>query len=237
MAYDGKVMSAALQRFEEDKQRRASQAAARRLRIYREIPRLEEIERELRGTMSRILSEALQHGEDPAPALARIRAENALLQQERAQLLTAHGYAADALEDKPRCVLCGDTGYCGGKMCACLQKFYAQEQIKNLSSLLDVGSQSFDTFDLGWYDGTWRCVRPLPLTSAKVRRIFCFSVIRVWGRPFSPRASPGWSARTAFPWCMTPPAMCSPGARQRNSTPTRSWTQLWTCGGLKAATC
>ena len=152
MAYDGKVMSAALQRFEEDKQRRASQAAARRLRIYREIPRLEEIERELRGTMSRILSEALQHGEDPAPALARIRAENALLQQERAQLLTAHGYAADALEDKPRCVLCGDTGYCGGKMCACLQKFYAQEQIKNLSSLLDVGSQSFDTFDLGWYD-------------------------------------------------------------------------------------
>lgn len=152
MAYDGKVMSAALQRFEEDKQRRASQAAARRLRIYREIPRLEEIERELRGTMSRILSEALRHGEDPAPALARIRAENALLQQERAQLLTAHGYAADALEDKPRCVLCGDTGYCGGKMCACLQKFYAQEQIKNLSSLLDVGSQSFDTFDLGWYD-------------------------------------------------------------------------------------
>ena len=152
MAYDGKVMSAALQRFEEDKQRRASQAAARRLRIYREIPRLEEIERELRGTMSRILSEALRHGEDPAPALARIRAENALRQQERAQLRTAHGYAADALEDKPRCVLCGDTGYCGGKMCACLQKFYAQEQIKNLSSLLDVGSQSFDTFDLGWYD-------------------------------------------------------------------------------------
>ena len=35
MAYDGKVMREALQRFEEDKQRRASQAAARRQRIYR----------------------------------------------------------------------------------------------------------------------------------------------------------------------------------------------------------
>ena len=51
MAYDGKVMSAALQRFEEDKQRRASQAAARRLRIYREIPRLEEIERDRKSVV------------------------------------------------------------------------------------------------------------------------------------------------------------------------------------------
>lgn len=54
--------------------------------------------------------------------------------------------------DKPRCVLCGDTGYCGGRICACLQKYYAQEQIRSLSSLLDVGSQSFDTFGLEWYD-------------------------------------------------------------------------------------
>ena len=152
MAYDGKVMREALQRFEEDKQRRASQTEARRQRIYREIPRLEAIEKELRGTMARIMTEALRHGEDPAPALLRIRTEHAMLQQERAELLAEHGYAADALEDKPRCALCGDTGYCGGKMCACLQKYYAQEQIKSLSSLLDVGSQSFDTFGLEWYD-------------------------------------------------------------------------------------
>ena len=152
MAYDGKVMREALQRFEEDKQRRASQTEARRQRIYREIPRLEAIEKELRGTMARIMTEALRHGEDPAPALLRIRTENTMLQQERAELLAEHGYAADALEDKPRCALCGDTGYCGGKMCACLQKYYAQEQIKSLSSLLDVGSQSFDTFGLEWYD-------------------------------------------------------------------------------------
>ncbi len=152
MAYDGKVMREALQRFEEDKQRRASQAEARRQRIYREIPRLGAIEKELRGTVARIMTEALRHGEDPAPALMRIRTENAMLQQERAELLAEHGYAPDALEDKPRCALCGDTGYCGGKMCACLQKYYAQEQIRSLSSLLDVGSQSFDTFGLEWYD-------------------------------------------------------------------------------------
>ena len=152
MAYDGKVMAAAMQKFQEDKQRRASQRAAQRERIYRELPRLEEIERELRGTMGRIVNEALRTGEDPAPALERIRAANLSLQRERADLLTAHGYAADVLEEKPRCVLCGDTGYCGGKVCSCLQNYYAREQIRSLSSLLDVGSQSFDTFGLEWYD-------------------------------------------------------------------------------------
>ena len=116
MASDGKVMREALQRFEEDKQRRASQAAARRQRIYREVPRLEEIEQQLRGTMGRIMAQALRRGEDPVPAIQRLRAENLSLQQERAQLLTAHGYPADALVDKPRCVLCGDTGYCGGRI-------------------------------------------------------------------------------------------------------------------------
>ena len=145
-------MRRALQQFEEDKQRRAAQRSARRQRICREIPRLKEIETELRGTMGRIMTEALGRGEDPAPALSRIRAENIRLQRERAQLLTDHGYPADAWEDRPRCVLCGDTGYCGGRVCACLRKYYAQEQIRSLSSLLDVGSQSFDTFELDWYD-------------------------------------------------------------------------------------
>ena len=51
-----------------------------------------------------------------------------------------------------RCILCGDTGYCRGSVCACLQNYYAREQIRQLSSMLDVSTQSFDTFELDWYD-------------------------------------------------------------------------------------
>ena len=183
MAYDGKVMREALQRFEEDKQRRASQAAARRQRIYREVPRLEEIEQQLRGTMGRIMAQALRRGEDPVPAIQRLRAENLSLQQERAQLLTAHGYPADALVDKPRCVLCGDTGYCGGRICACLQKYYAQEQIRSLSSLLDVGSQSFDTFELDWYSPDRGSLPRSPRENAQRNLNLC--------RDFAARFRPG----------------------------------------------
>ena len=151
MAYDGKVMRAAWQRFEEDKQRRASQAESRRRRIYQEVPRLEEIEKQLRGTVGRIMAQALRRGEDPAPAIARLRAENLTLQQERSALLKEHGYPADALEERPACALCSDTGYCGGRVCRCLRTYYAQEQQKELSRMLDLGHQSFDTFSTDWY--------------------------------------------------------------------------------------
>ena len=36
-------------------------------------------------------------------------------------------------------------------MCACLKALCTQEQIRELSSLLDLGEQSFDQFSLDWY--------------------------------------------------------------------------------------
>ena len=84
MSYDGKIMRRALARFDEDKQRRAAAFEQRRERLYGQIPRLGEIERELSGTMSQIIASALQRGTDPLPALRVIRDENLELQRERA---------------------------------------------------------------------------------------------------------------------------------------------------------
>ena len=65
---------------------------------------------------------------------------------ERAELLVAHGYPADYLEDKPNCPLCGDTGWRGSEVCSCLNDYYARVQLEELSRLLDLGTQSFETF-------------------------------------------------------------------------------------------
>ena len=143
MAYDGRVMRQALQRFEEDRQRRQ--------RIYARQPRLREIDGELRSTMSRIISGALRHGTDPRSAVAVLRDENLSLQTEKRELLKKMGLPEDALEETPACALCGDTGYRGGRMCRCLRAYYAREQQKELSRMLDLGSQSFDTFSTDWY--------------------------------------------------------------------------------------
>ena len=151
MAVDGKVLRIATERFERDKAARAAKAERRRQQIYRDVPRIREIEGELRATMSQIISGALQRGTDPLPAIRVIRDKNLALQQERQTLLQRYGYAPDALDDAPACPLCGDSGYVRGGMCRCLKKYYHDAQIAQLSQLLDLGHQSFDTFSFDWY--------------------------------------------------------------------------------------
>lgn len=151
MAYDGKIMHLALQRFEEDRQAREARFQERRESVFRREPRLREIDAELRATMSRIISSALRYGTDPGPAVEVLREENLRLQEEKRHLLAAMGLPADCLEEKPACALCGDTGYRNGQVCRCLRSYYAREQQKELSRMLDLGGQSFDTFSMDWY--------------------------------------------------------------------------------------
>ena len=151
MAYDGRVLRQATLRFDEDKQRRQEQQRQRQQRVYQQCPELESIQREIRGTMGEIIASALRRGTDPLPAIRVIRDKNLSLQKRRAELLAQLGYPEDYLSEKPRCPLCGDTGYRGDGLCSCLKKYYAQEQIRELSRMLDIGSQSFDTFELDWY--------------------------------------------------------------------------------------
>ena len=151
MAYDGKILRLALQEFEKDRAQREASEESRRERIFQRQPRLREIERELCSTMSRIITGALRRGTDPGPAIQTLRDENLSLQAEKRELLGRMGLPEDCLEEKPLCPLCGDTGYRNGKMCRCLRRYYAREQQKELSRMLDLGSQSFDTFSLEWY--------------------------------------------------------------------------------------
>jgi DNA replication protein DnaC len=151
MAYDGKIMRRAMARFEDDKHTREDRFAQRREGIFRRCPRLQAIDAELTGTMSRIITQALRHGSDPRAAVERLREENLSLQAERKALLYDLGLPEDALEEKPACPLCGDTGYRGGAVCRCLREYYAREQQKELSRMLDLGGQSFETFSLQWY--------------------------------------------------------------------------------------
>ena len=155
MPYDGKILSRAMARFDEDKQHRARQFRERQQQLFAREPELADIDRRLRGTMSQIITRALKGGRDPVPAIHAIRDENLALQRRRGEILTALGCPADYLEEKPRCARCGDAGFLpDGSMCACLRSYYAREQIAELSHMLDIGSQSFDTFRLDYYSQT-----------------------------------------------------------------------------------
>ena len=155
MTYDGKIMHRALRQYEEDKRQREERFQERRESMFRRQPRLRQIEEELGSTMSRIITSALRHGTDPGPAIEVLREENLRIQEEKSRLLAQMNLPQDCLDEKPACSLCGDTGYRNGQVCRCLRQYYAREQQKELSQMLDLGSQSFDTFSLDWYSGEY----------------------------------------------------------------------------------
>lgn len=184
MAYDGKIMRRALQRFEEDRTQRENRLEERRQNIFRRQPRLRQIDSELRSTMSRIIARALRQGTDPRPAVEQLREENLGLQEEKRVLLAGMGLPEDALDAKPACALCGDTGYLGGAVCRCLKQYYAQEQQKELSRMLDLGSQSFDTFSLEWYSDQIAAGQPRSARSHMEERVYnsCAEFAHGFGR-------------------------------------------------------
>ena len=185
MPYDRKILRRAMAQYEQDKQSRAAEFARRQQQILGDIPRLAEIDRELRSTMSQIVVSALRRGTDPMPALRVIRDRNLELQRERAAILMAHGYEADELEEKPFCVLCGDTGFRNGAMCRCLRKYYARTQIGELSHMLDMGTASFESFDFRWYSpAPWGKLGISPRANMERN----FDTCRDYAHQFGPRS-------------------------------------------------
>lgn len=159
MSYEPKVIHNAVARLERRRDVRERKRWELEQQLYHKEPRLRQLDAALRGTMSE-LTDLIAAGKPVAadgPEIADIRRRNLELQAQRAQLLHALGFEADALDAKPACSLCGDTGWAGTEMCSCLKALCAQEQIKELSSLLGLtDDQTFDKARLDVYsDQVW----------------------------------------------------------------------------------
>jgi DNA replication protein DnaC len=112
-----------------------------RARLYEDEPRLKAVEREIQAAFIDALKN-LSPG-----AFAEAAAKSAELQKEKTLLLEALGAPSGALDDIPLCPLCNDSGYIGRELCACLKERVQTLQAAELSSLLDLRGQTFDTFD------------------------------------------------------------------------------------------
>ena len=151
MSYDPEILRRATARLAQQRRQRQDELAERRSRVERQLPRVAEIDARLRCTLLEVARATFLSPGDPAPAIDALREENLALQAEREALLAGAGWPNDVLEDKPACPRCGDTGWVGASMCTCLKKLCAQEQIRELSKLLDLGEQSFESFRLDYY--------------------------------------------------------------------------------------
>ena len=85
MAQDAKIMAAAWRRFQADRERRREELERRTAEVYRRLPRVESIDRELRGTVAAIMVSAFERDADPESALQALEHRNLALQRERAE--------------------------------------------------------------------------------------------------------------------------------------------------------
>lgn len=181
MGYEASVLYRATRRLEEARRQREESLARRKAQIYAQLPRVREIDKELKGTVYQIIASSLREGRDPAPSIQVIKDHNLSLQAERTQLLLQNGWGADALDEQPACPRCNDTGWVGAQMCTCLKKLCGEEQIKELSKLLDLGEQSFETFSMDYYS-------PLPwpgeAVSPRENMEFIFDLCSNYARKF-----------------------------------------------------
>ena len=183
MSLDPHILSAAYRTYLADREARRTGLARRTAALYHRCPRLEEIDQELRGTAARIVAAAFSDDADPEEALLALEKSNLALQRERAELLVEAGYPYDYLDDAPQCASCGDSGYQkDGSPCRCLREYYVKEQNRRLSKLLDLGSQSFDSFSLDWYSNqSWEEYGCSPQENMRTIREICVSYARTFG--------------------------------------------------------
>jgi DNA replication protein DnaC len=149
MGYSVEVVKRARERLAQAKADRESENNQHLAEAYRKVPRLREIDRQLRQTMAMAAQAVFAQGGDAHAAMEQVKQQNLALQRERAVLVALH-FEEGYLDDSPICDRCGGSGYIGTQMCECLLELCRQEQKKELT-LLSGGKENFSQFRLDYY--------------------------------------------------------------------------------------
>ena len=149
MPYSAEVVRRARARLAQAKEDRVSENRQHLAEAYARVPRLKEIDIQLRRTMAQAAQAAFLQGSDGRELMEKVREENLALQRERARL-AAENFEEGYLDDSPICASCGGSGYVGSTMCECLRELCRQEQKKEIS-ILAGGKETFSQFRLDYY--------------------------------------------------------------------------------------
>lgn len=149
MAYSTEVVRRARARLSQAKADRESENREHLQRAYNTVPRLAEIDKQLRVTMASAIGAVFSAGGDVQSAVNEAKEKNLALQAERENLVNEY-FEEGFLDDSPICDVCGGSGYIGSNMCECLRELCRQEQKKELT-FLNVGRETFDQFRLDYY--------------------------------------------------------------------------------------
>ncbi|HYE81908.1 MAG TPA: ATP-binding protein [Clostridia bacterium] len=119
--------------------------------LYKQLPRLKQIEDEMISLSIKITRAILNNAGDTESLLDRLKKQQLDLKVEKAEILSANKYPIDYLDSIYLCKACKDTGFAGYEKCKC----YRQKEIhlnyeqSNLGSILD--KENFEQFRWDYY--------------------------------------------------------------------------------------
>ncbi len=180
MTYSKEVVSRARAKLAQQKADIESENASRLQEAYRRVPRLQQLDQQIAGTMAVAARAVFAKGGDAVQAMEQVKADNLALQAERDMLEKQH-FAPGWLNGRTLCEHCGGTGYIGSTMCDCLKELCITEQRKELGSIFS-GTESFETFSLSYFSDT--PVKNLPVSERSVMEKV-LKVCRDYARTFT----------------------------------------------------
>ena len=152
MAYDGKLLARARTQLDLIRSDNQAEHQRRLSLVYARVPEIQRMDETMRRQMTELVRLTISHPVDLKERLAALEKDNLDIQMRRAELLVENGWPVEYLDDIYSCPKCRDSGVYEGGVCSCLEKLYNKELTKELGTLLQHGDESFERFDLNYYD-------------------------------------------------------------------------------------
>ena len=152
MAFDGKLLARARTQLDLIRSDNQAEHQRRLSLVYARVPEIQRMDETMRRQMTELVRLTISHPVDLKERLAALEKDNLDIQMRRAELLVENGWPVEYLDDIYSCPKCRDSGVYEGGVCSCLEKLYNKELTKELGTLLQHGDESFERFDLNYYD-------------------------------------------------------------------------------------
>lgn len=129
---DGNPISLAMKSYEEERAKGEQEAEARRQEVFKAVPKIKEIEDELRGISMEIAKRMLSGSSASKQEISKLKQKTDRLNQEKAYLLTENNFRLNHMEIRYTCSQCKDTGLLeNGERCSCFAlKLHKMEKDK-----------------------------------------------------------------------------------------------------------
>lgn len=162
MAYSKEVYEKALNEIAKRRADAEKTAEKRCEELYEKCPDLKYIDEKLANTGSILVKAFGSTPEDAKKILAKLRHDNAELNKEKRDILTAMGLPEDYLDIHYSCEKCEDTGFYeerddkkgvshGTRLCSCHIELLKKLASEEMSKQTPLELSSFDDFDLSYY--------------------------------------------------------------------------------------